>query len=88
VSVSGRRRFFGLEENVAYQLMRAGGGGPHEPWCTSCKSPITAEQQSVRIDFANDPHGHEGLSGLYHAECGKVFQSLARAINMLSFRPF
>jgi hypothetical protein len=42
----------------------------------------------MRVDFSNDPHGHKGLSGLYHEACGKRFASLARAINMLSFRRF
>jgi len=40
----------------------------------------------VRVDFPHDPHGFRGLSGLYHAECGKPFASMARAMNMLSFR--
>jgi hypothetical protein len=41
---------------------------------------------SVRVDFPNDPHGLRGLSGLYHATCSKPFASMARAMNMLSFR--
>jgi hypothetical protein len=65
-----------------------GGGGPHEPWCTSCRGPITAGQRSVRIDFANDPNGHRGLSGLYHEECSKPFQALARVVNLTSFSRF
>jgi hypothetical protein len=73
---------------MAYFEMRAGGGGPSEPWCTSCKAPIAGEERSVRIDFATDPHGRKGLSGLYHERCSKPFASLARAINALSFRPF
>ena len=68
--------------------MRAGGGGPNEPWCPSCKAPIAGEERSVRVNFATDPHGHKGLSGLYHERCSKPFASLARAINALSFRPF
>ena len=64
------------------------GGGSNDPSCTSCQRPITAQQRSIRIDFANDPHGHRGLSGLYHAECGKPFQSIAHAMNMLSVSRF
>jgi hypothetical protein len=63
-------------------------GGPNDPSCASCRAPITAGQRSVRIDFATDPHGHRGLSGLYHADCGKPFESLARAINMMSTSRF
>jgi hypothetical protein len=63
-------------------------GGSNDPTCTSCKGPITAQQRSVRIDFANDPHGYRGFSGLYHEECSKPFQSLAHAMKVLSFRSF
>jgi hypothetical protein len=73
---------------VAFDPMPVGGSGPNEPWCTSCKAPITAGQRSIRIDFVNDPHGHRGFSGLYHERCGQPFQSLARVLKMLSFRPF
>lgn len=64
------------------------GDGSNDPWCQHCKQPITSEQKSVRVDFANDPHGFDGLSGLYHAACGKPFASIARAMNMLSSRRF
>jgi hypothetical protein len=73
---------------MAYFEMRAGGGGPNEPWCTSCKAPITETQRSMRVDFINDPQGHKGLSGVYHEACGQPFASLARAMKMLSFRGF
>jgi hypothetical protein len=63
-------------------------GGSNDPTCTSCHGPITADQRSVRIDFANDPHGYRGLSGLYHHECSKPFASLAHAMNMLSASRF
>jgi hypothetical protein len=33
------------------------------------------------VHFQNDPEGTEGLTGLYHLQCGKRFQSLARVIN-------
>jgi hypothetical protein len=64
------------------------GGGSNDPTCTSCHQPIIAQQRSIRIDFANDPHGHRGLSGLYHEECSKPFQSIAHAMNMLSASRF
>jgi hypothetical protein len=64
------------------------GDGSNDPWCQHCKQPITSEQKSVRVDFANDPHGFGGLSGLYHATCSKPFASLAHAMNMLSSRRF
>lgn len=73
---------------MAYYLMPAGGGGPNEPWCAHCKAPIASGEPSVRLTFAHDPHGHRGWTGIYHEHCGKSFQSLAHAINVLSFRPF
>lgn len=71
-----------------FEMPAGGGGGPHEPWCTSCKAPITESQRSVRVDFVTDPHGHKGLSGDYHEACSKPFASLAHALKMMSFRPF
>jgi hypothetical protein len=73
---------------MAYYLMPSGWGGPNELWCTRCKAPIISGQRGVRITFAHDPHGHRGLTGIYHEHCGKLFQSLAHAINVLSFRSF
>jgi hypothetical protein len=62
--------------------MPNGGSGPSEPCCTSCREPITSQERSMRINFENDPHGHRGLTGLYHEHCGKPFQSLARVVNL------
>jgi hypothetical protein len=62
--------------------MPSGGSGPYGPVCTSCREPITTGQRSVRINFENDPHGHRGLTGLYHEHCSKAFQALARVINL------
>jgi hypothetical protein len=73
---------------MAFDPMPSGGSGPYGPFCTSCHAPIVEGQRSVRIAFAHDPHGHRGLTGLYHEPCSKVFASLAHAINVLSFRPF
>lgn len=61
-----------------------GGGGENGPWCRSCKQPIAEGQKTVRIHFTHDPHGAKELSGPYHDTCSKPFDSLARAINMLS----
>jgi hypothetical protein len=60
----------------------SGGGEPREPWCASCKAPITRDERSVRVHFDNDPHGFHGLSGEYHEACGKPFASMARVINL------
>jgi hypothetical protein len=76
------------EKLVAFDPMPACGSGPNEPWCTSCRAPITEGQRSVRVDFNHDPHGHQGVTGVYHVECSKPFASLARALNMLAVRPF
>ena len=77
-----------LEVFMPFDPSPRGGDGPLEPCCTSCKAPIGRGQRSVQITFSHDPHGHRGLTGLYHAQCGKPFQSLAHAFNVLSFRPF
>jgi hypothetical protein len=68
--------------------MPSGGSGPNEPFCTSCRAPIADGQRSIRIDFDNDPHGHRGLSGLYHEQCGRPFASMARVMNMNWFGRF
>jgi hypothetical protein len=64
------------------------GEEPRGPWCASCKAPISEGQRSVRIRFANDPHGFHGLTGEYHEACSKPFASIANALDMLSFRRF
>jgi hypothetical protein len=73
---------------VAFDPMPAGGSGPSGPCCTSCREPITNGQRSVRIEFSHDPHGHRGLTGLYHDHCSKPFASLARVINLNWFGRF
>lgn len=60
-------------------------GGSNDPSCTSCHGPITSDQRSIRVDFASDPHGHRGLSGIYHEECGKPLAALSHAFNMTWF---
>lgn len=61
----------------------ARGGGPDGPRCRACKQPILEGDRSKRITFANDPYGRAGLTGEYHVACGKPFDSLARAMNMM-----
>jgi hypothetical protein len=68
--------------------MPGGGGDPYEAWCSSCRNPITGGQRKVRVTFNTDPHGHKGLTGDYHAECSKPFESLARVVNMNPFGGF
>ena len=59
-------------------------GGPDGPACLACKRPILEGERSQRITFDNDPHGRDGLTGEYHVTCGKPFDSLSRAMDMLS----
>lgn len=59
-----------------------GGGGHRGPWCPSCKQPILEGQKTLQVTFNNDPHGFNGTTGLYHAQCGRPFASLARVINL------
>jgi hypothetical protein len=73
---------------LAFDPMPSAGSGPQGPFCTSCRAPIAAGERSVRVTFNHDPHGHRGLTGLYHEQCGKPFASMAYAINVLSFRRF
>jgi hypothetical protein len=61
------------------------GEEPRGPWCACCKEPITGGQRSVRVHFANDPHGFRGLTGEYHEACSKPFVSLAHVVNLKPF---
>ena len=36
----------------------------------------------MQVRFNNDPHGFNGTTGVYHAQCGRLFASLARVINL------
>ena len=62
-------------------LFPHGGGGPV---CRACKEPIEDGERSTRIAFSHDADGRNGLTGEYHARCSRPFDSLARAMNMLS----
>jgi hypothetical protein len=59
-----------------------GGGGYSSPRSRGCQQPIAPGQRATRIHFATDPLGFRGLSGRYHAACGRPFVSMARIINM------
>lgn len=65
-----------------------GGDEPRGPWCASCKAAITTGQRSVRVEFASDPHGFRGLTGVYHEACSRPFASLAHVINLTKFSKF
>ena len=58
------------------------GGGGGYPRCCCCDRPIFDERQGVRIEFLMDPHGHKGLTGLYHRHCSAPFQAAAEALAM------
>jgi hypothetical protein len=57
------------------------GSNPRLPLCKACRQLIGPGEPATRVHFQNDPEGTEGLTGLYHLQCGKRFQSLARVIN-------
>ena len=67
---------------MAYLKTMEDGPGRPPLSCNACKRPIADEQQATRVDFQTDPDGARGLSGMYHTACSKVFQSLARVVNM------
>lgn len=62
-----------------------GGGEPHGPVCRGCKQPIESGQKMQRVKFESDPSGFKGMTGDYHAECSKLFSSLAHIVNMKPF---
>lgn len=71
---------------MPFDSLPGGSGGSHDgPWCVRCHKPVLSDEPSERISFPNDPHGHRGLTGLYHARCAKPFSSLAHIMNL---RPF
>jgi hypothetical protein len=48
----------------------------------ACRQLIWDGQPALRIDFNTDPDGTRGLTGMYHQQCSKPFQSLARVVNL------
>jgi len=66
-----------------FSLMKTMDGGPPGfPLCKACGLPITGGQKPMRVEFQTDRDSVRGLSGDYHSSCGRVFQSLARVMNM------
>jgi len=57
------------------------GGGSDGPLCKACRQPILKGQPVTRVSFDGNPHG---MSGDYHRDCGKPYDSLARALGMLN----
>jgi hypothetical protein len=57
------------------------GGGSDGPFCKGCKQPILKGQPVMRVTFDGNPHG---MSGDYHRDCSKPYDSLARALNMMN----
>src|SRR5262249_52632184 len=55
----------------------ARGGEPEGTSCKACRHPIWHGQAATRVEFANDPSGAQGLTGLYHEACARPFRSLA-----------
>ena len=60
-----------------------GGGGYEGRSCKGCQTLIMPGQPVTRVVLDHDP---EGMSGDYHAACGKPIAELARVINMLGRR--
>jgi hypothetical protein len=58
------------------------GSRPDGPYCRACRQPIHQGERAMRVEFQNDPDGTKGLTGEYHAACGRRFASLARVVNM------
>lgn len=62
----------------------SGGGGYDGRACKGCRLLIVPGQPVTRVTLDHDP---DGMSGDYHAACGKPIQALAQALNMLGRRP-
>jgi len=60
------------------------GGGHEGRSCKGCRLLIMPGQPVTRVALDHDP---DGMSGDYHAQCGKPIQALAQALNMLARRP-
>ncbi len=65
-------------------------GGSNDPSCTSCNGPITPDQPSIQVNFANDPHGHPRIErAQLHQEMRQAVSARCRkAFNATWFRPF
>ena len=61
---------------------------PRLPWCQACRQVIGPSEPVTQIHFQTDPEGIQGLTGTYHRQCGRRYQSLARAANVNPWRGF
>lgn len=57
-------------------------GDPRDLHCKACREPIMDRERAVRIDFRHGNAETRGMSGLYHRECSKPFDSFAAILNM------
>lgn len=57
-----------------------GGGGYEGRSCKGCRTLIMPGEPVTQVKLDHDPNG---MSGDYHAVCGKPLASLAAALNML-----
>ena len=64
------------------ETMRSGGES-NPPRCRGCKQPIGKGEHTTHVHFDEDPDGAKGLTGDYHAHCGRTFGSIARALKSL-----
>ena len=55
---------------------------PRLPWCRACSQLIGPGEPATQVYFQIDPEGTQGLTGTYHRQCSRRFQSLARVVNM------
>lgn len=54
-------------------------GDPRGTHCKACRAPIVEPDRAIRIDFRQG--SARGMSGLYHRECARPFQSFAAILN-------
>jgi hypothetical protein len=58
------------------------GDEPRMPSCCACRQPIWRGQPAIHVHFNHDPVGAKGLTGDYHQQCSRPFQSMARVVNL------
>jgi len=72
---------------MPFDSLGGGSGGDSGPFCVRCNLPI-GDEPSQRLHFQQDPHGHQGLSGLYHKRCAKPYASFERILNINTWSRF
>jgi hypothetical protein len=58
------------------------GGEPHGPSCKACRQPIADGQPFIHVKFQRESEPVHEMSGLYHRQCSRPFESLARIVTM------